>query len=113
VQVRRALALGIAALLAGCGAPQEPAKQAEELHSIAAEGALLAHEAAEGSYATFTSEHAAALRGLLAQLRPALEDPGLERRAAEVDASLAQLARDPGDQARAASVERRLEALAR
>ncbi len=110
--MRRALVLGIVALLAGCGAPQEPAKQAEELHSIAAEGALLAHEAAEGSYATFTSEHAAALRRLLAQLRPAIEDLRLARRATEVDASLAQLVRDPGDQARAARVERRLERLA-
>jgi hypothetical protein len=110
--VRRALALGIAAVLAGCGAPEEPAKQADELHSIAAEGALLAHEAAEGSYATFTSEHAAALRRLLAQLRPAIDDRELARRAADVDASLARLARAPGDEANALRVERRLERLA-
>jgi len=99
-------------MLAGCGAPQEPAKQGEELHSIAAEGALLAHGAAEGSYATFTSEHAAALRRLLAQLRPAIDERELARRAAQVDASLARLEQAPGDQANALRVERRLERLA-
>jgi hypothetical protein len=110
--VRRSLALGIVALLAGCGVPQEPAKQAEELHSLAAEGALLAHEASEGSHDAFTTEHAKALRKLLGQLRPAIDDGRLARRATEVDAALARLARDPGDREQAARIERRLEELA-
>jgi hypothetical protein len=110
--VRRSLALGIVALLAGCGVPQEPVKQAEELHSLAAEGALLAHEASEGSHDAFTTEHAKALRKLLGQLRPAIKDGRLARRATEVDAALARLARDPGDREQAARIERRLEELA-
>ena len=110
--MRRVLALGIAAFLAGCGAPQERAKQAEELHSIAAEGALLAHEASEGSHTPFTTEHAKALRKLLGQLTPAIEDQRLARRADAVDAALARLADEPGDRAQAATLERRLEELA-
>jgi hypothetical protein len=109
---RRLLALAIVGLLAGCGVPQDRAKQAEELHSLAAEGALLAHEASEGSHNAFTTEHAEALRKLLGQLRPAIEDGRLARRAAAVDAALARLARDPGDRGQAARLERRLEELA-
>ena len=64
--VRRALLLAAALLLiSGCGVPQQLSKQAEEVHSVAAEGALLAHEASEGSLDTFTREHAKALRKLL------------------------------------------------
>jgi hypothetical protein len=110
--VRRSLALAVTVLIAGCGVPQEPAKQAEELHSLAAEGALLAHEASEGSHDAFTTEHAKALRKLLGHLRPAIEDGRLARRAAEVDAALARLARDPGDREQAARLERQLEKLA-
>ena len=106
------LALGIVALLAGCGVPQDPAEQAEELHSVAAEGALLAHEASEGSHDAFTTEHAEALRKLLGQLRPAIEDDRLAQRAAAVDASLERLARDPGNREQAARLERRLGELA-
>jgi outer membrane murein-binding lipoprotein Lpp len=99
-------------LLAGCGVPQEVSKQAEEVHSVAAEGALLAHEASEGSHDAFTREHAKALRELLGELRPAIEDDRLARRADAVDAALASLADRPGDRERAAALERRLEALA-
>jgi hypothetical protein len=111
--VRRALAPVLAViLLAGCGVPQEPAKQAEEVHSIAAEGALLAHEAGEGTLDTFTSEHAKALRKLLGELRPVIEDERLARRADAVDSALGRLERDPGDRQQAFRLERRLEALA-
>ena len=110
--MRLVVALCAACLLAGCGVPQEPADQAEEVHSVAAEGALLAHEAGEGSLETFTSEHAQALQGLLRELRPAIEDERLLRRAAAVDAALARLAEDPGDRAQAYRLERRLRELA-
>ena len=64
--MRRALLLAAAlVLISGCGVPQQLSKQAEEVHSVAAEGALLAHEASEGSLDTFTREHAKALRKLL------------------------------------------------
>ena len=103
----------LALLLAGCGAPPDPAKQADELHAVAAEGALLAHEAREGSLDAFTTEHAKALRKLLGDLRPALADGELARRADAIDAELKRLGEDPGDRAVAARVERRLEELAR
>jgi cob(I)alamin adenosyltransferase len=110
--VRRWAAL-LVLVLAGCGVPQELSKQAEEVHSVAAEGALLAHEASEGSLDTFTSEHAAALRKLLGQLRPAIEDPKLARTAGAVDAALASLSEHPGDRTNARRVERRLDAAAK
>ena len=109
----RLLALAIVALLTGCGVPQDPTRQAEELHSVAAEGALLAHVASEGSHDAFTTEHAKALQKVLGQLLPAIDDRRLAGRAAAIDAALAQLARDPGDRGQAARVERRLEELAR
>ena len=76
--MRLAIALCAASLLAGCGTPQELSKQAEEVHSVAAEGALLAHGAAEGDTTEpFTSEHAKALRKLLRPVREAIEDERL------------------------------------
>jgi outer membrane murein-binding lipoprotein Lpp len=96
-------------LLAGCGVPQELSKQAEEVHSVAAEGALLSHEASEGSLDSFTREHAQALRKLLGQLRPAIEDDRLAHTSDAVDAALADLAEHPGDRTNASRVERRLD----
>ena len=82
--------------VAACGVPSSPKDQAEEVHSIAAEGAILAHDAAEGdTTATFTGVHAAALRKRLDTLRPKIVDPSLariDRRAAE---ALRRLEADP------------------
>jgi hypothetical protein len=111
--VRIALALTAACLLAGCGVPQELSKQAEEVHSVAAEGALLAHEASEGSLDTFTREHAKALQKLLGELRPAIDDERLARTSDAVDAALSSLAEHPGDRANASRAERRLDAAAK
>jgi hypothetical protein len=111
--VRRTLALGVVVVLAGCGVPKEPAKQAEEVHSVAAEGSLLAHEAREGSLDTFTSEHAKALRKLLGQLRPAIVEQRLARLADDVDRSLERLATNPGDRPLAGEVERDLDEAAK
>ena len=71
VRVRLAV---VVLFLAGCGVPQGLPQQAEKVHSVAAEGALLAHEASEGSLDTFTREHAKALRKSLEQLQPAIQD---------------------------------------
>ena len=110
--MRPALVIVVLAL-AGCGAPRELAKQAEEVHSVAAEGALLAHEAAEGDTRdTFAEVHAAALRKLLGELRPAIDDARLAAVADDVDRTLSELARTPGDRERAAGAERKLEAAA-
>ncbi len=101
-------------LLTGCGVPQELSKQAEEVHSVAAEGALLAHEASEGSSTdTFTREHAKALRKLLGELRPAIENPDLAQTAAKVDAMLGALAEEPGRRGRAELLERALDRAAK
>jgi uncharacterized protein YceK len=96
-------------LLSGCGVPQQLSQQAEEVHSVAAEGALLAHEASEGSLDAFTREHAKALRKLLGQLRPAIDDDRLAHTSDAVDAALATLAAHPGDRTTASRVERRLD----
>jgi hypothetical protein len=107
--VRLLLAL-LAVLLAGCGVPQELAKQAEEVESIAAEGALLAHDAGEGSTtAIFTRVHARALRKLVRDVQPAIEHAELRALAEEVSRSLEQLAGDPRDRTRARRLEGRLE----
>jgi hypothetical protein len=100
-------------LLAGCGAPHELTTQADEVHSLAAEGALLAHEAADGdAFAAFTTEHSAALRGRLGELRPAIEDAQLATIAAALDRTLRSLGSHPGDHGRAAVAERALSRLA-
>lgn len=113
MRVLFALSLAAALALAGCGVPQEPGKQAEELHSVAAEAVLLAHDAAEGSTTeTFTREHAKALRERLGELRPAIEDGELARRADAVDAALTGLVDAAADREQAARLERRLRELA-
>jgi hypothetical protein len=96
-------------VLAGCGVPQGLSKQAEEVHSVAAEGALLAHEASEGSLDSFTRTHAKALRKRLDELRPAIENDTLARTAEEVDTELTSLASHAGDRAEAERLESRLE----
>ena len=112
--MRSALAPIAVLLLAACGAPQELSKQADEVHSVAAEGALLAHEAAEGdTREAFAREHAKALRKALAKVRPAIEEPRLATVADDVDETLAELARTPDDPQRAAGAERKLEQAAK
>jgi hypothetical protein len=111
--VCRLAVLGVVLLAVGCGVPRELSKQAEDVHSVAAEGALLAHDASEGSTtSTFTAEHAEALRKLLSPLRAAVEDERLAEIADDVDRTLGDLARAPDDERRAAAAERRLDRLA-
>ena len=112
--MRFAFALLAVLLIAGCGVPQQLSKQAEEVHSIAAEGALVAHDAGEGSTtATFTRVHSEALRKLLGKLEPAIDNLRLSRTAEDVDRSLQQLADDPDDRTRARRLERDLERAAK
>ena len=111
--MRLALALAVL-LVTGCGVPQEPAKQAEQVQSVAAEGALLAHGAAIGSTTDpYVEEHAKALDEKLEQLRPAIELHTLDVLAAEVSGALEELADAPGDRGRARRLERELEEAAR
>lgn len=102
----------LALILSGCLVPSEPAKQAEEIASIAAEGSLLAHDAAEGDTTqAFTRVHAEALRESLARLEPKVEAAALARLLERADAALAELAEPPAA-ARAARLERRLDEVA-
>jgi hypothetical protein len=112
----RLVLVAAASLLIGsaCGVPSEPSKQAEEIESVAAEGSLLAHDAAEGgTTGPFVRVHAEALRELLRTLQPEVEVDVLRRLLLDTDRSLTQLADAPGDRARASRVERTLEKVAK
>jgi hypothetical protein len=107
------LIAAVAWLLVGCLVPSEPAKQAEEIASISAEGALLAHDAAEGDTTeTFTRVHADALRKNLARLRPKVQADVLRRLLLDADRALERIRNTPGDRAWAARMERTLEKVA-
>lgn len=111
--VRACLSVALVLLVAGCGTPHDPAQQADEVSSIAAEASLLSHGAAEGSTTdTFTREHAKALRKLLGKFRPAIENRDLARLAGRTDAALGRLADEPGDESGAAHLEDDLSSLA-
>jgi hypothetical protein len=114
-RVRRAPLVVLAVLLAaGCGVPKSVPKQADDLESIAAEGALLAGDAADGdSTSPFVATHSEALGKNAETLRKAISDPELGRVADEVIAELQRLAKSPGERAVAAEVERRLDEAAK
>jgi hypothetical protein len=98
-------------LLSGCLAPSEPAKQAEEISSVSAEGALLAHEVGEGEVTdTFARVHAQALRKKLSELEPKVQVDALAELLRNADAGLALL---EGDSLDAGPIERRLDGVAK
>ena len=102
-----AVLAALSLLISGCGVPQELSKQAEDVASIAAEGALLAHDAVEGdTIASFRRVHAQALRKQVEELRPAIVDGRLSALAASVSTELRRLEQNA---AAAPVVERRLE----
>jgi 5'-deoxynucleotidase YfbR-like HD superfamily hydrolase len=113
--VGRAAAVAcLAAFLAACGTPSNVADQAAEVGSIAAEGALLAHDAAEGDTTdAFTRVHARALRRNVEELAEAIRDDRLAPLAQKVAAHLERLQSDPSDRSAAAELERALEGAAR
>jgi hypothetical protein len=106
--VKRTGVLLAALLLAGCGS--SPATQAEDLHSLAAEGALLAHDAGEGDdWGPYREAHAQEL----AEQASSLESQAKTRR---LSALAGQLARDlqalsGADTVRARRLEDRLNRL--
>lgn len=101
VSVRRALLLAALVLLAGCGQPTDPKKQAEDLGSVAAEGALLAHDAADGaSTGPFARVHSEVLSEDVQKLEPKLQQRALSRLADEISAALDELPDRPEAAAR-------------
>jgi hypothetical protein len=97
VPVRRAVVFAaLTLLLAGCGQSTEPKKQAEDLGSVAAEGALLAHDAADGSSTgPFTRVHSEVLREDVNKLEPKLKERALVRLADEISSALDELPDHP------------------
>jgi hypothetical protein len=110
VRPARVVALAGIVLATGCGQPATLEKQAEAVGSIAAEGALLAHDAGEGStLGPFTEVHAQALRKKLAELDAVIDDRELARVSADVDSALQRLEEAPGDRPSARTAERELD----
>jgi uncharacterized cupredoxin-like copper-binding protein len=127
--VRHAAALFALALLAGCGSAgtldqKAFQKEAESIQSLAAEGALLAGDVADGkSTVPFTRVHAGELHEQAVKLEETLStaaaEPEVEDELAEavalagdVAASLDQLERSPGDTQLARGAQRKLETAA-
>jgi hypothetical protein len=105
--------VALALICSACGVPSSPSKQAEEIASVASEGALLAHEAGGGdSFTAFTRVHAEALAERLSPLEPKIENERLAILLARTTQALETLAAAPGDEERAARLERALERLA-
>jgi outer membrane murein-binding lipoprotein Lpp len=119
VRVRfvRSCVLAVAAVavvvVAGCGVPQKVSQQAEELQSIAAEGALLAQDLVDGrTISTFARVHAGALRKKAETLRTGITDPVLGDLATDVVLQLSRL-EGAGEKRTSAAVQGRLEQAAR
>jgi hypothetical protein len=105
--VKRVVLVLCSLLLSGCLVPSEPAKQAEEISSISAEGALLAQEVVEGDVTdTFARVHAEALRKKLSELEPKVDVDALAQLLRSADAGLAVLEDDSAD---AGPVEQQLD----
>src|SRR3989442_6055682 len=98
--IRIIAALAAALLLAGCGGQSALQREAKNLQSLAAEGSLLAGDAARGrSTAVFTREHAGFLHAAAAATAKTLARGSrpLARLAARVTDDLARLARSGSD----------------
>ncbi len=101
----------LAVVLVGtaCGVPGSSAEQADEIASVAAEGELLAHDAAEGeTFNAFTQVHARALAERLQQLEPEVADERIGSLLARALRLLDELARAPDDRQGAVRLERKL-----
>jgi hypothetical protein len=105
--VKRVVLVLCSLLPSGCLVPSEPAKQAEEISSISAEGALLAQQVVEGDVTdTFARVHAEALRKKLSELEPKVDVDALAQLLRSADAGLAVLEDDSAD---AGPVEQQLD----
>lgn len=102
-----ALILGLCVL--GCGIPASVADQADGVASVAAEGALLADDAASGdTTVAFVETHTEALAKSAGELADGTESPQLRQIADRVVAALEQLHAEPGDRDAAAHLAREL-----
>jgi hypothetical protein len=103
--MRRALALAlVSVVLTACGESQQ--QRVEEIGSLAAEGALLAHDASEprGSTEVYTRVHADELAGAARSVAEKVSPPVAEL-ARQVARDLDRLAENPNDEALAQRLE--------
>jgi hypothetical protein len=108
---RPALLVTLILAVVACGVPVSPVKQAEDIGSIAAEGALLAGDTAEGDTTTqFAETHAQALQKNAESVAAAITHGDLRQVAADVVAALEQLGSSPDDRGVAGKARARLEA---
>jgi hypothetical protein len=104
------LVLVLALLLAGCGRPTEPTKQAEALHSIAAEGLLVADGVVEQrTTRPFVRVHGEALAEQARSLEGVAASARLRSLAGRIAAQLERLAAHAGNRGVAEQVATRLE----
>jgi hypothetical protein len=103
--VRGLVVVAIAAAALGACGGGGATKEAEQLGSASAEGALLAQEAAEGdALGSFTQVHARDLRELARPLEESGSTAELRSLARRISAALGRLHDDPGDRREASRV---------
>jgi hypothetical protein len=108
--VRRGLLL-LVLLLAGC-ASAKPSQQAEDLRSLAAEGALMAHDVGEGgAWGPYTRAHANELAEKASSLKSKAKTAQLSTTAGLVERDLVRL--QHADRGQAPLIEKRLTRLAK
>ena len=110
LSVRRVLPLIAALLLAGCGQPTEPTKQAEALDSISSEGLLVAENVvAQRTTEPFVRVHGKALAEKARSLEAVAATPRLRSLADRIADQLEDLAAHPDYRRLADRVAFRLE----
>jgi hypothetical protein len=108
--MRRVALLFVALILAGCGEPSEPTKQAEALQSISTEGGLVAGNVVEGrTTEPFARVHGEALAEKARSLESVAGSPRLRSLAARIAGQLEDLSEHADDRSRADRVAARLE----
>ena len=113
MRLATAAAAASLAFLTGCGA-LDAQQQAEELQSLAAEGAILAHDASEGgTTSTFTRIHAGELREAAEGIAQKPKARALGQLGRTIAVQIERLEDDPRDERSAAAVERQLDAAAK
>jgi hypothetical protein len=112
--MRRAVLLVLVLLVAGCGQPSEPTKQAQTLGSISSEGRLVADGVVSGrTTEPFVRVHSAALAEQARSLEEVAATPRLRSLAERISGQLEDLSDHADDRGLADRVAARLERASR